>query len=299
MKNTIDIEKGRYWDDGPMVVRGCTKISPGCEHCWSLTMTRIYQKGAGFVDRNNWTGKTETSIERLIKVCKPKKQRVISLWNDLFNGNVPSRFQDSVYAVSMLNKQHTFLILTKRVHNMAHYWETPWVLLGNRWYSQGRKYSTWKDRLGEKECGTYPTTGIPNVWHGLTVCNQQEWKDKGELFLQIPGKKFISHEPALEGIDYGEGLKQIDCLIAGGETGSKARPSHPDIFRADRDQCQAAGVSFFFKGWGKWGLNWLNDNNDNLIPGSEWMDKGIPKTGRMLDGRTHDDLPWYNITKEA
>jgi protein gp37 len=86
----------------------------------------------------------------------------------------------------------------------------------------------------------------------------------------------------------------INCVILGGETGPGARPLHPDWVRSVRDQCSAAGVPFFFKGWGKWGLNWMYDPKKNYekIPGSEWMDKGIKNTGRLLDGRTHDELPW-------
>jgi protein gp37 len=269
----IDISKGRYWDDGPVIVKGCTRISPGCDNCWLLSMTRRYQKGQGFVNKNEWTGKIETNIDRLIKVCKPKTQRVISLWGDLFHEDVPKDFIAKALDAAFryyIDRGHVFLILTKRPAIMA------------------REVTLWQHYRGLLLDKT-------DLYFGLTVCNQQEWNDKGKLFLQIPGKKFISHEPALERIDYGEGLKQIDCLISGGETGPGARPSHPETFRADRDQCKAASTDFFFKGWGQ-----KFPESGFLQAGHEDMTgreiavyfKHIMGSKRYLDGVTHDDLPW-------
>lgn len=104
---------------------------------------------------------------------------------------------------------------------------------------------------------------------------------------------------ALNGFAYGmfddvaaEGLPSIDWVIAGGESGPNARPSHPDWFRDLRDQCAAAGVPFFFKQWGEYCPNWYNDENGNKILGTEWMDRiGKKRAGRLLDGRLHDGFP--------
>lgn len=83
----------------------------------------------------------------------------------------------------------------------------------------------------------------------------------------------------------------IDWVICGGETGPRARPMRPGFVRSLRDQCQAAGVPFFFKQWGEYGPNWLNDDNGK-IEGSEWMDRmGKKAAGRLLDGRTWDEMP--------
>ncbi|MEI7752405.1 MAG: DUF5131 family protein [Candidatus Omnitrophota bacterium] len=140
-----------------------------------------------------------------------------------------------------------------------------------------------------------------NVYPGLTVCNQKEADKKIPVFLQVPGKKFLSIEPMLgpvdlsgiamkcaeSGTDCGGGIQEkrpgcwkgncmgnahVDAVILGGETGPGARPMHPDWVRSVRNQCQVAGVPFFFKQWGTFGRS--------------------KKCGRLLDGRTHDELPW-------
>lgn len=83
----------------------------------------------------------------------------------------------------------------------------------------------------------------------------------------------------------------IDWVIVGGESGPGARPMHPDWARSLRDQCQAAGVPFFFKQWGEWGPNWLNDENGK-VPDSEWMDRmGKKAAGALLDGREWREFP--------
>lgn len=274
----------------------CTKISPGCLNCYAETINNRFGNHLPFDGRKVEFELVTSELEKLAKWKKHQNVFIQSM-GDLFHGGVCSVFQDTVYAVSILNRQHTILILTKRAVSLAHYWETPRALLGNRWYDAAKRYMSWKQSIGTNQCGTYPITGIPNVWHGLTVCNQQEWNEKGELFLSIPGKKFISHEPALERIDYGPRLKEISCLIAGGETSAKARPSHPDTFRSDRDQCEAAGIDFFFKGWGEYFPRELwEDNPDLVLPPDEFAKDfervGKKAAGRTLDGRTHDDLPW-------
>jgi protein gp37 len=157
----------------------------------------------------------------------------------------------------------------------------------------------------------------------------------------VPGKKFLSIEPMLGAIDITgiifSDYQKVNCLtgeyreygkikgyphkvsavILGGETGPGARPMHPDWVRSVRDQCAAAGLSFFFKGWGAWKP--CDDDHEECeghkstamrlageIVTDEnpcWKDKafGGPdqgfwkaglKSGRLLDGRTHDDLPW-------
>lgn len=288
----IDIEKGRYWDEGIELVSGCSPCSPGCEHCWSAAQAhRFYREGepgheSGIFtdDRGRFNGDIMTHPERL-KRFNTRKPKVFSLWNDLFHDDVPDSFIERALSTAIGEHRHTFLVLTKRAARMAS--------LMSRFYADA----------GEKEL-----RHAINVWCGLTVCNQQEADEKIPIFLLVPGKKFLSIEPMLGPINlmdlprpfefhqspYGwpQYLKRkIDAVILGGETGPGARPMNPDWVRSVRDQCAAAGVPFFFKSWGAYGLNWMNDDNGK-IEGSEWMDKGIKKPGRLLDGRTHDALPW-------
>jgi protein gp37 len=108
-----------------------------------------------------------------------------------------------------------------------------------------------------------------NVWLGVSVENSDyEWRID---HLRETGAKmkFLSLEPLLGPLD-GLNLSGIDWAIAGGESGPGARPMHKEWVRSIRDQCKAAGVAFHFKQWG-----------------------GVNKktTGRVLDGRTWDELP--------
>ena len=153
-----------------------------------------------------------------------------------------------------------------------------------------------------------------NCWLGVTAENQ-EWADKRiPLLLQTPAaKRFVSVEPMLGPVELD--LRGIDWVICGGESGRGARPMHPDWARSLRDQCQAAGVPFFFKQWGAWqngsGENWdglvvLNDGR--VTPGPEEMDLetrnrwprlsptimckvGKHAAGRLLDGREWSEFP--------
>ena len=270
----IDISKGKYWDLPWSLVSSCTRCSPGCTNCWSLAMEKRFHKGI--------EGQIITHPERLSIPLKRRKPTVYAVWNDLFHEAVSDEFIDRALSVTVAPEcaKHTFLILTKRPAIMAHFYSQESLRRGKiaGWFKGNHSKC-----FHEPDSYFLQTWPIPNVYHGLTVCNQPEWKDKKDDFLSVPGLKFISHEPGLERIDYGPHLKEIDCMISGGETGSGARPSHPDIFRADRDQCAEAGVAFFFKGFG----DGRRDDWRRKCSKNEWN-----QAKRLLDGRTHDDLPW-------
>lgn len=293
----IDIQKGRYWDLPWSLVDGCSPISPGCDHCWSAAMTDRFRPGYTILNKRPATfdGFVSTNPGRLYKPLKRKKPTVYAVWNDLFHESVPHYFADQALGAMQQAKSHTFLVLTKRAERAAAHF---------------RAYT------GEVKLG--------NVYLGLTVCNQQEANEKIPVFLQVPGKKFLSIEPmlgpidlriaAFNGADSFSAMAGIDAVILGGETGPGARPLHPDWVRSVRDQCQAAGVPFFFKGWG----NWRPCDDDHVECGGHaqtamrlngkivtdtWRDRCFggsdqgfwragAKAGRLLDGRTYDDLPW-------
>jgi protein gp37 len=146
----------------------------------------------------------------------------------------------------------------------------------------------------------------PNVWIGATICNQEEAdRDLAKLLALPAAKRFLSMEPLLGPVDLGRWLEPggldtdlglsnpgLDWLIVGGESGPKARPMHPDWARSLRDQCQAAGVPYFFKQWGEFAPNWYNDDLGQKIAGSEWIDRmGKKLAGRLLDGREWSEVP--------
>lgn len=249
----IDIEKGRYWDLPWSLVDGCTPCSPGCDHCWSAALSHRFRKkmfketGEHLVGCGGFRGVVVTRPERFSIPLKRNKPVVYAVWNDLFHDAVSDQF---LYEATRVMRhsfaaQHTFLILTKRPRRMR---------------LQANLYDE-----------------LPNVWSGLTVCNQQEADAKIPIFLHVQGKKFLSIEPmlgpldlriaAFNGADSLSAMAGIDAVILGGETGPGARPMHPDWVRFVRDQCQVAKVPFFLKHMNK-------------------------KDGRMLDGMEWNNLPW-------
>lgn len=309
----IDISKGKYWDLPWSLVNGCTPCSPGCDHCWSAAMTRRFHirhlsfSNQAIVDANcKFTGEIILHPERISIPLKRRKPTVYAVWNDLFHEAVPPEFTFEAFDAMRNSQHHTFLVLTKRPQNI------------------NRNYFEIMERC------------IRNVHLGLTVCNQQEVDEKVPVFLQVPGKKFLSIEPMLGAIDFSNVpgallprgdmpanvspityWRDIDAVILGGETGHGARPMHPDWVRSVRDQCAAARVPFFFKGWGLWKP--CDDNHmeckrhkrtamrlsGKMVTAENpyWQDRAFngtahgfwragSKAGRLLDGQTHDELPW-------
>jgi protein gp37 len=298
----------RYWDEGVMLVQGCTKCSPGCDNCWSIPLTRRFQHEHKIAEGKNWTGLIRTRPD-MLKRFNTRKPKVFAIWNDLFHEDVPFEFIDNVifmirgeghtYSTS---KKNIYLILTKRVERMLGYFAH------SRYISRRYNYHPWTNQ--------WP---LDNVYFGLTICNRQEADEKIPIFLQVPGKKFLSIEPMLGEINltylpgekihsWGQShhvlnaLDKIDAVILGGETGTGARPMHPDWVRSVRDQCAAAGVPFFFKQWGEWAPDCLcstkKPHKDTPRPQPGKMGCmfrcGNKAAGRLLDRRTHDDLPWRN-----
>ena len=294
------LNPSQYWDVGIKLVSGCTKYSPGCDHCWSLAMEKRFNQGDGSV---------QFHPDRLNRFNK-KKPTVFSIWNDLLHDKISFEcIQDTLDAMCDYRcEENTFLILTKRPQRWSEYYQ-------------------WRGEYVAGVCPslvTYEVLGTyPNIYFGLTVCNQQEADEKIPIFMQVPGKKFLSIEPMLGPIDtrgllwrYGEvptpngfGLVKyplINAVILGGETGSGARPMHPDWVRSVRDQCAAAGVPFFFKQWGEWAPDCLcstkKPHKDTPRPQPGKMGCmfrcGNKAAGRLLNGRTHDGLPWRtNVPK--
>lgn len=161
---------------------------------------------------------------------------------------------------------------------------------------------------------------LPNVWLGVSVEDQKTADERIPTLLQIPAAvRFLSVEPMLGAVDVmgvtaptGKGEVYaswlLDWVIVGGESGPNARPMHPDWARSIRDQCVAAGVPFFFKQWGNWmPLEPMADEfpTCGVVPDFQIREKqihdwddyrysvniGKHKAGRLLDGRTWDEMP--------
>jgi protein gp37 len=185
---------------------------------------------------------------------------------------------------------------------------------------------------------------LPNVWLGVSAERQQEADERIPLLLQTPAAvRFISAEPLLGPIDLtccgthykGSGPlhlwraggkkvwrkqfmappPEIDWVIAGGESGLNARPSHPDWYRSLRDQCATAGVSFFMKQWGNWkpidqfpnggiirgaSKHAVVDRDGRYVIDTDVADPprtvftfnmGKKSAGRLLDGVEYNEMP--------
>jgi protein gp37 len=251
----MDILKGRYWDEGITLVESCTPCSPGCEHCWALAMERRFKP--------EFKNQITIHPERL-KRFNTRKPKVFSIWNDLFHEAVSFDFILATLIHAVGRTDNKYLILSKRPQQMVRFFQ--WM---------------------EKEAML--TVEIRDCFYfGLTVCNQQEAFEKLSDFKKVPGKKFLSLEPLLSDIPFLM-LSEIDCVICGGETGPGARPMHPDWVRSVRDQCAAVGVNFFFKSWGKHMPAYSNCYGKKEV---KPIDVLSHDPMRLLDGRTHDELPW-------
>jgi len=164
-----------------------------------------------------------------------------------------------------------------------------WLLLTKRPYNI-RRFVPWGDR--------WPM----NVWAGTTAENQRWAEKRIPVLLEAPAAvRFVSAEPLLGPLDLrawlnDEGLKWV---IAGGESGPHSRPMNPEWARALRDQCLAAGVSFLFKQWGNWSptaperVNGYSSRTMFTSDGDRILVAHLGKkaSGRILDGKTWDDVP--------
>jgi protein gp37 len=254
---------------------GCDRVSPGCDHCYALTLAkRLKAMGSA---KYQTDGDQRTSGPGFGVASHPealsdpfrwsKPQRVfVNSMSDLFHPRVDDDFIVQVWAVMTLASQHTFQVLTKRPARM-------YALLSHEWFRQAVAKAAWA--MAEAApgppyvpehlvvtCGR-PWYPLDNVWVGVSVENAAHARRIGYLRQTPATVRFVSAEPLLGPLD-GLDLDGIHWVIAGGESGHGARPMHPDWARSLRDQCRAAGVPFLFKQHGEWlPLGPLYDQHDD------------------------------------
>lgn len=224
-------------------VTGCSKVSQGCKNCYAENFANRFWKERNFTD----VICHEDRINIPIQWKKPARIFVNSM-SDLFHPSVPFEFVNRVFASMYLNWQHKFIILTKRPLRMLEYFNY-----------EHRAIEIAKEVMALDQW-MHIELPLKNVWLGVSVEDQQTADERIPLLLKTPAAvRFISAEPLLTGIDVKKFMAPIpwevnlDWVIAGGESGSKARACHPDWVISLRDQCKEAGVPFFFKQWGEWG----------------------------------------------
>jgi len=201
-------------------VTGCSKISPGCEHCYAERMAKRLQKAG----QPNYARGFKLTVHEhtLFLPMRWKSPRLIFVnsMSDLFHKEVSSEFIQKVFSVMNRARWHTYQILTKRSHRLM----------------RMDKELRWNE----------------NIWMGVSV-ETQEYAFRIDHLRQTKALlKFISIEPML-GPLRGLNLEGIDWVIVGGESGPGARPLRLEWVLEVRDQCLKEGVPFFFKQWG--GIN--------------------------------------------
>jgi protein gp37 len=277
---------------------GCSHCSPGCDNCYAERFAARLAKNpqtaakyAGVVDEyGRWTGRiSEPDYSIFGRLPKKPKCIFVGSMTDIFHRGTTFDDLRILWAEMTRLQQHTFVILTKRADRM---------------------YAFLEDNAPNP---------APNIWLNVTICNQQEANEKIQILLQTPAaKRGVCVEPMLGPVDleavsfthspgfFGGALRwhhlphcrraelvdgavypHLDWVIAGGETGPNARPMHPDWARSLRDQCQEAGVPFFFKGNGEWLFDICPDHPEIFLE----RRVGKKFAGRLLDGREWNEVP--------
>ncbi|MFF5054014.1 DUF5131 family protein [Micromonospora sp. NPDC000663] len=225
---------------------GCDRISDGCDNCYALTLAKRLKAMGSRKYQNDGDPRTSgpgfgvtVHPDTLATPLRWREPRVVFVnsMSDLFHARVPSAFVKQVFEVMESTPRHTYQILTKRAARLR------------------------------KLAGALPWP--QNVWIGVSVEDSSVLSRIDDLRAAPAAVRFISAEPLIAPLGRLD-LEGIDWLIAGGESGTKARPVAVDWVRELRDQCRTADTAFFFKQWGG----------------------RTPKAGgRILDGCTWDEMP--------
>lgn len=291
---------------------GCTKVGPGCDNCyaeawakrsglvkWGFRHERRRTTAANWRKPLAWNAEAERLGIRYRVFCASLA--------DVFDNVVPPEWRYELYDLIDRTPHLDWLLLTKRIGNVL---------------------------------GMTPAPLPSNVWIGATICNQEEADRDIPKLLEVPAKvRFLSIEPLLgpvslrwlqawpenapstaqnpSGItDHLDGLRRLDWIIVGGESGPNARPMHPDWAYDLRNQCEAAGVPFLFKQWGEWQVaSAENGHHDcNMTTNKAWwldidgtmakpscadlsdrtiamVKVGKKRAGRLLERVQHDGYP--------
>lgn len=219
----MSLQSSIEWTDSTWnPVRGCTKVSAGCKHCYAETFAERFRGVSGHPYEEGFD--VRLVPERLTDPLRWTKPRMIFVnsMSDLFHERVPDEYIVRVVDVMSLACWHTYQVLTKRAKRMH-------SLLNTKLRSAAQR---------------------SNIWWGVSVENRKHGVPRIPQLVDTPAKvRFLSIEPLLE--DLGElELEGISWVIVGGESGRRARPMRPEWVRSIRRQCRAKRIPFFFKQWG-------------------------------------------------
>jgi protein gp37 len=203
-------------------VRGCTKISPGCKHCYAETFAERFRGVPGHPFEFGFDLRlVPEKLTDPLRWATPRMIFVNSM-SDLFHEDVPDDYIEAVARVMMQANWHTYQVLTKRADRM-----------------QGLLRGTLNAAAGQS-----------HIWWGVSVEDRKHGLPRVTALRDSPARvRFLSIEPLLEGLGR-INLRGIHWVIVGGESGPGARPMSAEWVRALKVQCEAAEVPFFFKQWG-------------------------------------------------
>ncbi|HMJ13781.1 MAG TPA: phage Gp37/Gp68 family protein [Polyangiaceae bacterium] len=290
---------------------GCSKISPACDHCYAESWAKrtghpeLWQgerrrtSAAYWKQPLKWDAQARFEGRRVRVFCASLA--------DVFDNEVDPRWRAALWELIASTPNLDWLLLTKRVGNVKEMLPTlppycrPW---NEKW--------PW-----------------PNVWLGATIANQEEAdRDIPKLLATPAAVRFLSCEPLLGPVNLNRILlkpsdapergkpdvsisalrgwfggagdpARVEWVIAGGESGPKARPSHPDWLRSLSDQCVTAGVPFLFKQWGEWAPDCICGRDSPCretprpTPGKPGVmfRCGKKESGRSLNYKVWDQFP--------
>jgi len=224
---------------------GCTNVSPACDNCYAAAQDKFRRwtlHGWGGPRRRtsatNWNlPKRWNDQHEAFLAQHGRRQRVFcASLADVFDNQVEPAWRADLFELIEATPHLDWLLLTKRI--------------GNAW------------KMMADACGVSMASArlpLSNVWLGATICDQEEANRDIPKLLAVPARvRFLSIEPMLgpvhleAAVDLADTDGTIDWVIVGGESGSQARPMHPEWARSLRDECEAFGTPFLFKQWGEW-----------------------------------------------
>jgi protein gp37 len=292
-------------------VTGCSKVSPGCKNCYAEKMHRRLMHIAPHKYTESFLGSIEVHQDELKKPLQWRKSKKIFVnsMSDLFHKDVALSFIFDVFSnmISLEGNHHTYQILTKRPERMIEFFD--WL----------------KDF--DAQFYDFYLHNNAHIWLGISCENQKTADERIPLLLNAPAKtRFVSCEPLLADVNLLQAVgdanpSKIDWLICGGESGSNARPMHPQWAKSLRDQCTIWGIPFFFKQWGEWKPlsiydaatgNWSYADGQGQFdrakesatwkngsffqwPGTNYAGRfertGKSKSGNLLDGQQYLNFP--------
>ena len=239
-------------------VRGCTKLSPGCAHCYAETFAERFRGVRGHPYERGFD--LRLVPEKLSEPLRWRQPRMIFVnsMSDLFHEDIPDDYIVAVARVMAIARWHTFQVLTKRSNRL-------------------------RDLLSSKLAFAALD---PHIWWGVSVENRKHGLPRVRD-LQAAGAtvRFLSIEPLLEDLGIFD-LAGIGWVIVGGESGPGARPMQPTWVRSVRAQCRRAGIPFFFKQWG---------GPQKSVAGRRLDGRTYDEMPRIVRG-AHPDVPQLDLT---